>query len=126
MDMMQPYYAVIFTSMKRQSATEYELTFERMKELSSQQPGFLGITIARNADGKGITVCYSDSLAAIKNWKMNSDHQFAQSMGKKEWYQYYSTRIAKVEEEYSWEIMYDRSTGILERSQEHLSRAERT
>ena len=98
-----PYYAVIFTSKKKQYADDYDQTAERMKELSKDQPGFLGISSARNADGNGITVCYWDSLEAIKNWKANNEHQYAQEMGKKEWYESYSIRIAKVEEEYSME-----------------------
>ena len=76
-----------------------------MKDLTAQQPGFLGIDSARNADGIGITVCYWDSIDAIKNWKANNEHQYAQSMGKKEWYESYSIRITKVEEEYSMEAL---------------------
>ena len=100
---MQPYYAVIFTSRKREYANDYEQTAERMKELSREQPGFLGISSARSADGIGITVCYWESMEAIKNWKANNEHLYAQEMGKKEWYESYSIRIAKVEEEYSME-----------------------
>ena len=74
-----------------------------MAQLCSEQPGFLGITSARNDDGSGITVCYWDSIEAIKNWKANNEHRYAQEMGKQEWYQSYSVRIAKVEEEYSME-----------------------
>src|SRR5258706_14031766 len=88
--MQLPYYAVIFTSKKKQYADDYEQTAERMKELSATQPGFLGITSARNPDGEGVTVCYWDTLESIKNWKANNEHQYAQSMGKKEWYESYS------------------------------------
>ena len=40
---------------------------------------------------------------AIKNWKANNEHLYAQKMGKESWYSSYSVRIAKVEEEYSME-----------------------
>ena len=40
---------------------------------------------------------------AIKKWKENNEHLYAQEMGKKEWYESYSVRIASVEEEYSME-----------------------
>ena len=80
--MKPPYYAVIFTSKRKAHTTECEATADRMKELTTEQPGFLGIESARNADGIGITVCYWDSVEAIKNWKANNEHQYAQEMGK--------------------------------------------
>jgi heme-degrading monooxygenase HmoA len=99
--MQLPYYAVIFTSKEKLDAVGYDETAARMAELTMAQPGFLGIDGARNADGNGITVCYWESLEAIKNWKENNEHQEAQLMGKKEWYESYTVRIAKVEKEYS-------------------------
>src|SRR5438045_3675288 len=81
-----PYYAVIFTSKRKLYTEEYDTAAERMKELSAQQPGFLGISSARNTDGNGITVCYWESMEAIKNWKANNEHQYAQTMGKSQWY----------------------------------------
>ena len=101
--MQPPYYAVIFTSKQNPSIDGYDETGDRMARLCAEQPGFLGITGARNDDGSGITVCYWDSIEAIKNWKANNEHRYAQEMGKKEWYESYSVRIAKVEEEYSME-----------------------
>jgi heme-degrading monooxygenase HmoA len=84
---------------------EYDSVAERMKELTMQQSGFLGISSARSADGNGITVCYWDSIESIKNWKNNNEHLYAQQMGKNEWYESYSVRIAKVEQEYSMEAL---------------------
>ncbi len=101
--MKPPYYAVIFTSKRKQYTDDYDAAAKRMNELTSLQPGFLGIDSARGADGIGITVCYWESIEAIKNWKANNEHQYAQQMGKKEWYESYSVRIATVEEEYSME-----------------------
>jgi len=101
--MKPPYYAVIFTSKQSMNTKGYDEAGARMAQLCSEQPGFLGITGARNPDGVGITVCYWDSMEAIKNWKVNNEHQYAQSMGKNTWYESYSVRIAKVEEEYSME-----------------------
>jgi heme-degrading monooxygenase HmoA len=103
--MKPPYYAVIFTSKRKPYTDDYEATAERMKELTAQQPGFLGIESARNSEGLGITVCYWDSIAAIKNWKANNEHLYAQKMGKEVWYESYSVRITKVEEEYSMEAI---------------------
>lgn len=101
--MKPPYYAVIFTSKHKLYNDEYNETAKRMNELTAKQEGFLGIDSARNEDGSGITVCYWNSIEAIKNWKENTEHQSAQQMGMKEWYESYSVRIAEVTKEYSME-----------------------
>ena len=95
-----PYYAVIFTSERTPVSEGYLQTAERMAELAKEQPGYLGYESAREIIG--ITVSYWDSLEAIKQWKMNSEHLIAQSMGKKAWYANYKTRICKVERDYDF------------------------
>jgi len=95
-----PYYAVIFTSLRTEGDRGYEKMAERMIELASQQPGFLGVETVRGADGLGITVSYWTSENAIKNWKANAEHRVAQETGQKVWYADYRLRIAKVERAY--------------------------
>ncbi|MFO1020384.1 MAG: antibiotic biosynthesis monooxygenase [Planctomycetales bacterium] len=95
-----PYYAVIFSSLKREADQGYSMIAKRMDELVRQAPGFLGAESARRADGFGITVAYFDSLEAIAGWKANSEHQIAQETGKARWYEHYEVRIAKVERAY--------------------------
>jgi heme-degrading monooxygenase HmoA len=73
---------------------------DRMVELASKQPGFLGVESVRGANGLGITVSYWESEEAIRAWKENSDHKLAQETGKKLWYADYVIRIAKVERAY--------------------------
>jgi len=53
-----PYYAVIFTSLRTEGDRGYGHMADRMVELASQQPGFLGVETTRGADGFGITVSY--------------------------------------------------------------------
>ena len=72
---------------------------EEMVRLATLQPGYLGHESARNT--LGITISYWESLEAIKQWKMQSDHLLAQKFGREKWYSAYSTRIAKVERDYS-------------------------
>ena len=93
-----PYYAVIFTSLRTSDDEGYSTTSERMLELAKQQPGFLGIESARNEIG--ITVSYWESLEAIRNWKQNTEHLFAQKQGREKWYEHYKVRVCKVEREY--------------------------
>ena len=96
-----PYYAVIFTSVRTDVAEGYGDTATRMVELAHGQPGFLGVEAARNE--LGITVSYWDSLEAIRNWKQHAEHLIAQQTGRDRWYEYYKTRICKVERDYEFE-----------------------
>ncbi|NTS76270.1 antibiotic biosynthesis monooxygenase [Catenovulum sp. SM1970] len=93
-----PYYAVIFSNHRTEVADGYAETAERMVELASQQPGFLGIESVR--EDLGITVSYWQDLASIKQWKANAEHLEAQKYGHQKWYSAFKTRIAKVERDY--------------------------
>lgn len=95
-----PYYAVIFSSRRTEGDNGYSEMAEKMLDLASQQPGFLGVESARATDGFGITVSYWDSEEAIRRWKQNAEHLMAQEKGKRTWYQDYTLRVAKVEREY--------------------------
>lgn len=94
-----PYYAVIFTSIRTQIDEGYQEMAEEMVRLATLQPGYLGHESVR--DTLGITISYWESMEAIKHWKMQSDHLLAQKFGREKWYSAYSTRIAKVERDYS-------------------------
>lgn len=96
-----PYYAVIFTSIQTEKNDGYSEMADKMVELAKQQDGFLGIESARN--DIGITVSYWKDLNAIKKWKENSDHLIAQKKGRNQWYEKFTTRIAKVERDYTFE-----------------------
>ena len=93
-----PYYAVIFTSIRTGVENGYEAMAQRMVELATEQPGFLGVESAR--EEVSITVSYWASMEAIAAWKRHAEHQIAQERGKQDWYSAYKTRICKVEHEY--------------------------
>ena len=76
---------------------------EKMNDLAAKQPGFLGIESARAEGGLGITVSYWSNLAAIAQWKADTEHRGAQTAGKKVWYSDFKVRIAKVERDYDLE-----------------------
>jgi heme-degrading monooxygenase HmoA len=92
-----PYFAVIFTSILNKGDDGYAESAERMVELATKQPGFLGFESAR--DSIGISVSYWSSLEAIAAWKANSEHLQAQKQGR-EWYKAYRIRVCRVEREY--------------------------
>jgi heme-degrading monooxygenase HmoA len=93
-----PYYAVIFTSHRTEGDQGYAEMANRMVELASQQPGFLGIESAR--EDVGITVSYWSDLESIKRWKAHPEHIEAQKLGHELWYSEFKTRISKVERDY--------------------------
>lgn len=93
-----PYFAVIFTSIKRPDDIGYSDMAKLMEELVVKQPGYLGHESAR--DGLGITISYWETLEAIVAWKALSDHKTAQKLGKENWYSYYAVRICRVEKAY--------------------------
>lgn len=53
----------------------------------------------------GITVSYWKDIDSIKQWKANAEHQQAQQLGKEQWYSAFNVRIARVEQEYSFDSL---------------------
>lgn len=96
-----PYYAVIFTSVRTDGDNGYAEMADRIVELASQQEGFLGVDSARNE--VGITVSYWCDLESILNWRENFDHTIAREKGRREWYQTFKVRKAKVENDFVFE-----------------------
>lgn len=93
-----PYYAVIFTSLRRELPNDgYGAMADRMEERARSQPGFLGIESARGADGLGITVSYWATLADVAAWGRNAEHLLAQKLGRDQWYKWFALRVSRVE-----------------------------
>ena len=98
-----PYYAVIFASVRTpQDDAGYGAAADRMMQLASSQPGYLGVDSVRGAGGIGITVSYWTSEAAIAAWRRDSEHTLAREQGRKNWYSQYELRFAKVERAYGF------------------------
>jgi heme-degrading monooxygenase HmoA len=98
-----PYLAVIFTAIRNgEDAQGYADAAQRMLELASRQPGFLGVETARDGDGFGITVSYWRDEASIKNWKNDVEHLKIQARGRDVWYAQYHTRVCRVDRDYGF------------------------
>jgi heme-degrading monooxygenase HmoA len=98
-----PYYAVIFASVRTARDDEgYGKAAERMAQLASVQPGYLGVDSVRGANGVGITVSYWSSEEAIAAWRRNAEHTLTREQGRKNWYEEYELRVAKVERAYGF------------------------
>ena len=98
-----PYYAVIFASVRTEQDDQgYGAAADRMAQLASEQPGYLGVDSVRAANGVGITVSYWASEGAIVAWRRNAEHTIAREQGRKSWYREYELRVAKVERAYGF------------------------
>lgn len=96
-----PYYAVIFSSRRRDDTSGYAEAARRMLELAQHQPGFLGVESARS-DGLGLTVSYWESEAAIRAWHDHAEHAAVRERGRTDWYHAFATRVARVERAYGF------------------------
>ena len=92
-----PYHAVIFSSRRTSGDNGYGVMAERMLALARAQPGFLGVESVRDASGLGITVSYWRDEAAIAAWQAHAEHLVAQARGRREWYEAFELRVARVE-----------------------------
>lgn len=97
-----PYYAVIFTSLRRETDAGYAETAARMLALAEREPGFLGAESSRSADGLGITVSYWRDEASIGRWREQSEHRLARDNGRSRWYRQFHVRVARVERDYGF------------------------
>jgi heme-degrading monooxygenase HmoA len=95
-------YAVIFTSHRTEGDHGYGATAQRMVELASEQPGFLGVRSSRDA-ALGITVSYWESLEAIAAWRRDLEHREARNQGRAQWYRQYELQVVRVERAYAWQ-----------------------
>jgi heme-degrading monooxygenase HmoA len=94
-----PYVAVIFTSARTEGDNGYAAMASAMEERARDQPGYLGIESARDAE-LGITVSYWADEDAARSWKQVAAHLVAQNRGRSIWYTDYRVRIAVVHRDY--------------------------
>ncbi|EGF90676.1 antibiotic biosynthesis monooxygenase family protein [Asticcacaulis biprosthecium C19] len=98
-----PYYVVTFVSHRTEADDGYGDMADQMVALAAQQPGYLGVESARDAEGFGITNSYWADETSIIAWKRVADHLAAQKLGRTKWYERYITRVARVERAYGFE-----------------------
>ncbi|TCQ82690.1 heme-degrading monooxygenase HmoA [Ochrobactrum sp. BH3] len=98
-----PYFVVSFSSQRFGEDGGYGEMAERMAELAAQQPGYIGVESARDAEGFGITNSFWADEESIRAWKRDVDHLVAQKLGRLQWYETYRVRIARVERAYGFE-----------------------
>ena len=96
--------AVIFVSQRRaHDADGYAAAAAIMDTLAAAQPGYRGMTSARDADGHGITVSYwADETSALA-WRDHPDHARIRASGRDAWYDSYQVVVATVTRDYDWQ-----------------------
>lgn len=101
---LEQYVAVIFTSTRAvNSDAKYQEWSTRMEELVTEQPGYLSHVGFRDSQTRqGVTISYFKDEESIRNWKVLDEHLEAQQLGREEFYEEYTVRIATVNREYSW------------------------
>ncbi|HVV12337.1 antibiotic biosynthesis monooxygenase [Amycolatopsis sp.] len=97
-----PYYAVIFTSRHTPGDNGYAATAERIDALAAEQPGYLGVDSVHDANGCGITISYWRDPESIAAWKQHAEHTEARESGRRQWYEEFDVRVAKVERAYGF------------------------
>ncbi|NQY10237.1 MAG: antibiotic biosynthesis monooxygenase [Flavobacteriales bacterium] len=95
-----PYYAVIFTALLGDNLDGYEETATRIMELAKGHDGFYGME--EIGDKWEINISYWRDVESMMEWRKHSEHVVAQETGKKQWYECYKMRIAKVERDYDF------------------------
>lgn len=100
----KPYYAVIFTSIKKEEDPEFDIFGDKTMDIVKDQEGFLGVESYCNKDGSSVTISYWQSLEAIKHWRHNPIHAEAMAKGIKKWYDRYTIRVCKVERDHDFSL----------------------
>lgn len=98
-----PYYIVAFSNQRTSGDAGYGEMADRMVELASRQPGFLGIESTRDGNGFGITNSYWKDEASIAAWKADIEHLAAQARGREQWYQHFELRVGRIERAYGFD-----------------------
>ena len=80
----------------------YERTSERMIEIVSAMPGFLGLEGYAGADGSELAVARFESDEAVQAWKAQPEHVRTQERGRAEFFAAYDITVADVIRHYDW------------------------
>lgn len=100
-----PYFAVIFTTLLADDVPGYADMADRMMDLASRQPGYLGVESVRA--GSGITISYWSDEASIRAWRDHAEHALARRLGRESWYTAFALRVCRVDRD----LFFERPTG---------------
>jgi heme-degrading monooxygenase HmoA len=81
---------------------EYERTGNRMLEIVSAMPGFLGMDYAATEDGE-LLVARFESHDALAEWRTHPEHQLAQQLGREKFFAKYRIEVCEPVRSYEFE-----------------------
>ena len=95
---------VIFGTEKRPDIDleEYGERNERMYDIVSTMPGFLGIKGYVSEDGERISVARFESDEALKAWRLQPDHVETQRRARDVYYESYWVQVCHTVRDYRW------------------------
>lgn len=82
---------------------EYEETAERMVELVSSMPGFLGMDYAE-LEGGELLIARFESHEALAAWRNHPEHQEAQRLGRERFFASYRIEVCDSVRAYEFEV----------------------
>ncbi len=81
---------------------EYGAAFQRMLELVSEIPGFVGIEGFTGEDGSELALATFETEEAIAQWREQPEHVATRRRGREEFFASYDITIATVHRHYGW------------------------
>lgn len=95
---------VLFGTNKREDIDqdEYAQRNERMYDIVSAMPGFLGIKGYVSEDGESISVARFESEEALKAWRFQPDHVETQKRAREAYYDSYWVQVCRTVRDYRW------------------------
>jgi heme-degrading monooxygenase HmoA len=82
--------------------SEYEKLGERMGELVSAMPGFLGMDYAATGEGE-LLVARFESHQALDAWRDQPDHKVAQQLGRERYFAHYRIEVCEFARSYEFD-----------------------
>ena len=96
--------ACIFRSTRTGGSTiEYAEWSERMDQLVTTMPGYLGhVSFREESTGRGVTISYFETMAALEQWRQHAVHREAQALGRSTFYEEYEIEVAEIVRHNEW------------------------
>lgn len=96
---------VVFRSLLREDAhPEYGQTMERMDEIVTSMPGYLGSYSVRDPiTREGITVVRFADEESLAEWRNHAEHLTAQENGRLRFYEWYDLSVAHEVRHIDWQ-----------------------
>ena len=88
---------ILFRSKLTSAAgVDYTQTSEALESYVKTKPGFIAVKSFTSEDGERLTVVWWKDRETLEQWRTDSRHMAAKSIGRERWYEYYKMEVAEV------------------------------